>query len=123
MKFSEDIQSTYNNITQYGEGFVQVKDKIVNTSVVLSAEELIADWQPETFEDLTAEHCKLLFESKPDVVILGTGKQQRFPEKEILRFFAQHQVGIEVMDTAAACRTFNVLLSEDRNIVAGLFMI
>ena len=123
MKFSEETNANHNNITRYGEGFVEIKGKLVNTSVIINSEEFIADWQPQSFDELTAEHCHLLVESKPDVIILGTGKTQQFPERDILKLFAQHQIGLEVMDTSAACRTFNILLSEDRNVVAGLFMI
>lgn len=123
MKFSEDNNAENNNITAYGEGFIQIKEKQVNTSVIISATNLIANWSPATFSELNAEHCKMLFNTKPDVVILGTGSRQYFPERNILRLFAQQQIGVEIMDTASACRTFNILLSEDRNVVAGLFMI
>lgn len=123
MKFSEDNNSENNNIHSYGEGFVQIQDKQVNTSVVISATQLISDWEPNTFAELKAEHCEILFSTQADVIILGTGKHQCFPERDILRLFAQQQIGVEVMDTASACRTFNILLSEDRNVVAALFMI
>jgi uncharacterized protein len=123
MKFSEDNNSENNNIRNYGKGFIQIKEKQVNTSVVIGAQRLISDWEPNTFADLKAEHCEILFIHKPDVIILGTGKRQCFPERDILRLFAQQQIGVEVMDTASACRTFNILLSEDRNVVAALFMI
>ena len=123
MKFSEDNNAENNNIHSYGEGFIQIKEKQVNTSVVIGAKHLIANWEPNTFAELKAEHCKILFSSQPDVIILGTGKRQCFPQRDILRLFAQQQIGVEVMDTASACRTFNILLSEDRNVVAALFMI
>lgn len=123
MKFSEEVPSTYNNITRYGEGYVQIKDKVVNTSVVIGVEALLADWRPKDFSELSVDDCGLLIQSKPDVIILGTGEKQYFPDHDILKFFVQQQIGLEVMDTAAACRTFNILLSEDRNVVAGLFMI
>jgi len=123
MKFSEDNNAENNNIHSYGVGFVQIKDKQVNTSVVISAQQFISNWEPSTFADLKTEHCEVLFASKPDVIILGTGKRQCFPERNILRLFAQQQIGVEIMDTASACRTFNILLSEDRNVVAALFMI
>ena len=123
MKFSEDTQATHNNISRYGKGFVQIKEKLINTSVIVETETVVADWRPQTLSEMTVEDCKLLIKSKPDVIILGTGEHQQFPEREILKLFAQNQVGLEVMNTAAACRTFNILLSEDRSVVAGLFMI
>ncbi len=122
MKFSEEINANHNNITRYGDGFVEIKGKLVNTSVIINREELITGWQPQSFSELTAKHCHLLLKNKPDVIILGTGKTQQFPKQEILKLFAQHQIGLEVMDTSAACRTFNILLSENRNVVAGLFI-
>lgn len=123
MKFSEETNANQNNITRYGEGFIEIKGKKIDTSVIISRETFITSWQPQSFGELSPEHCLLLVENKPDVILLGTGKTQQFPEHEILKLFAQHQIGIEVMDTSAACRTFNILLSEDRNVVAGLFMI
>ena len=123
MKFSEDVKPTYNNISSYGEGFVQIKEKLINTSVVIGVEELVSNWRPSTFSDLSIDDCELLVKTKPDVIILGTGAKQHFPEMDVLKFFVQQQIGLEIMDTAAACRTFNILLSEDRNVVAGLFMI
>jgi uncharacterized protein len=123
MKFSEDNHAESNHISSYGTGFIQIQNKQVNTSVVISSTQLISNWEPNIFSELKTAHCDILFTSKPDVIILGTGKRQYFPERDILRLFAQQQIGIEVMDTASACRTFNILLSEDRNVVAALFMI
>ena len=123
MKFSEEHEATHNSISSYGEGYFQIKGKRIDTSVVISARTLITDWEPKVFSELTPKHCELLIKAKPSVVILGTGKTQKFPEIKILRLFAQHQIGLEVMNTSAACRTFNILLSEDRNVVAGLLTI
>ena len=123
MKFSEDNNAESNYISHYGTGFIQIQNKQVNTSVVISRTALISNWEPNLFSELKTAHCEILFASKPNVIILGTGKQQHFPKRDILRLFAQQQIGVEVMDTASACRTFNILLSEDRNVVAALFMI
>jgi len=122
MKFSLESAATANGIRAYAPGEVRIGEAIYRRSLVVSGERLIADWGPERFEDLTAENLKLLVAFDPEVVILGCGNTQRFPNASVLAPLTQQGVGVEVMETGAACRTFNILLAEERRVVAALIV-
>lgn len=110
-------------IRRYGTGYVVVNEDTITTSMILTPTELDTDWPPETFAQLDFAHCEALLSYGPDLVLLGTGRRQQFPAAEIMARVMQAGIGIEVMDTAAACRTFNILMNEGRKVVAGLLMI
>ncbi len=90
-------------------------------SVLLTADQLITDWPPQSFSEFKAEFLQPIFQLHPDLVLLGTGSRQHFPDASILMEFYGRGIGIEVMGSAAACRTFNVLVAESRRVVAALF--
>lgn len=108
-------------IRSYKPGEFRINDQVVLRSVILTPEQLI-EWPPQKFSELTTEYLKTLLEFKPEIVLLGTGSKQFFLQPESSMLFYQQHVGIEVMDTLAACRTYNVLISEARNVVAGLLV-
>lgn len=95
----------------------------VNQSLILTAQQLITDWEPNLPHELTAAHLEVILELEPELVLLGTGSHQHFPAMEIMQSLHRASIGIEVMDTAAACRTFNILVGEGRHVVAALMMI
>ena len=95
----------------------------VNQSLILTAQQLIIDWEPNQPHELTPSHLDAVLELDPELVLLGTGTRQHFPAMDILLPLHRAQIGIEVMDTAAACRTFNILVGGDRHVVAALMMI
>ena len=88
-------------------------------SFVISPQHLVRNWPPQRFEELNEEHLHLIATLDPEVVLLGTGAKLRFPNHSWLRAFYQHGIGVEVMDNSAACRTYNILMTEGRNVVAG----
>lgn len=123
MKFSiEDGDSRF-IIRAYEQGRIVVNDESFTSSLVITQQALIRDWSPQTFGDLQTEHIHLLTKSKPEIVLLGTGSQIRFPELALQAIIMEQGIGLEVMDTAAACRTYNILSSEGRNVTAALIMI
>lgn len=89
-------------------------------SLVISPRQLIRDWAPQDIATLCAEHLEPIVRLQPEVVLLGTGPRLDFPASEVLAVLHEQQIGVEVMDTAAACRTYNILMAEGRNVVAGL---
>jgi len=95
----------------------------VMQSLILTPRQLITDWEPNQLEELEATHLETILNLEPELVLLGTGTRQQFPAMDILLPLHQAQIGIEVMDTAAACRTFNILVAEGRHVVAALMMI
>ena len=121
MKFSEDHNGTEYKITGYDDQSIRVNDKNFDFGFIITPYQFIHDWQVQCYADLEVKHLDALFDLKPNVILLGTGKKQIFPSKDILRAFVDSGIGFEIMDTQAACRTFNILMSEDRNVAAAIF--
>jgi uncharacterized protein len=109
-----------NAFTAYGEGYVSVNAIRHTSNLVVLPDRLIPDWTQASFATLKVTDFELLASLDAEIVLLGTGKQLRFPRPELLRPLIQAQKGLEVMDIQAACRTYNVLVSEGRKVAAGL---
>lgn len=90
-------------------------------SCLLSATQLVDDWPPQQMSALSAEHMETIRQMKPELLLLGSGSTIQFPASEQLAALVKLGIGYEVMDTAAACRTYNVLVAEGREVVAALF--
>jgi uncharacterized protein len=88
----------------------------------VTADTLISEWEPASFAELAPAHLEAILALKPELVLLGTGPTQRFPAATIRAALAARGVGLEVMDLGAACRTFNVLVQEERQVAAALFL-
>ncbi|MEJ2653332.1 MAG: Mth938-like domain-containing protein [Gammaproteobacteria bacterium] len=123
MKLSLDISTGSNVVRGYDRGQVVVNAEVIRQSVVLLPERLIRDWPPQRFEDLHEEHIASLAALEPEIILLGTGPRLRFPDAALMRPTLGRRIGVEVMDTAAACRTFNILSAEGRRVAAALLMI
>jgi uncharacterized protein len=111
-----------NAFTGYGVGYVMVNQERYSRSLVVLPDRLITDWAATTFEALAAEHVGALAELGLEIVLLGTGPRLRFPDPAILRPLAEAGIGVEVMDVQAACRTYNILMAEDRKVGAALLL-
>ncbi len=120
MKFSVADQSTGNFIHGYTENSVEVNGSSFSRSLVIMQERIISDWRPETFQQLTENDFSELLELGPDIVLLGTGPQQQFPIPGLYRSLIDAGIGVEIMTTPAACRTYNILTSEGRRVIAAL---
>ena len=112
--------SGINLFTGYGEGHVMVNKQRYAHNLVVLRDRLVTDWRPAGFDDLAAEDFALLAELQPEIVLLGTGAQLRFPRPELTRALIEARIGLEVMDVQAACRTYNILATEDRKVAAAL---
>lgn len=123
MHFAEDHNRGRYSIQAYQTGEIRVNERRLTSSLVLSADVLIDDWEPQQIADLRVEHFETILALSPKIVVLGTGDEQVFPSPALLGPLYQAGIGVEVMDTAAACRTFNILTAEDREVVAALMMI
>ncbi len=95
----------------------------VTQSLILTSQQLIIDWEPNQLDELTAAHLDTVLNLEPELILLGTGTRQQFPAMDIMLPLHQARIGVEVMDTAAACRTFNILVAEGRHVAAALMMI
>ena len=103
----------------YGAGFVAVNNVRYEKCVVVSPQAVI-EWGVSRFEALTAADFGFIESLKPEIMILGTGATQRFPHPELTRALAATGVGVEFMDSPAACRTYNILATEGRKVVAAI---
>lgn len=122
MKFERDSPQGRNTFTGYGPGYVEVNRQRYSASLVVSAERIIVDWPALSVEELGADHLAAIVELRPEIAILGSGATFRFPDPARLAPLHAARIGVEVMDTQAACRTYNILLGEGRNVVAALIL-
>ena len=122
MKLHREAASALNTFTGYGSGYVMVNNQRIEKSVVVLPDRIISDWTATTFETLAPEHLAVLADLKCEIVLLGTGAELRFPRPEIMSALVQSGVGLEVMDVQAACRTYNILLAEERSVAAALLL-
>jgi len=122
LKLHREAASALNTFTGYGSGYVMVNNQRIEKSVVVLPDRIISDWTATTFEALAPEHLAPLAELGCEIILLGTGTQLRFPRPDIMRPLVQSGVGLEVMDVQAACRTYNILLAEERNVAAALLL-
>jgi len=120
MRFDLDRPSTAHVIRSYAPGSLRVGDRTYETSIIVSRSELVAPWRPRTLADLRPEDLEPVLALRPEVLLIGTGPRQVFPDRALLAPLHAARVGFEVMDTAAACRTYNVLVGEGREVAAAL---
>jgi len=111
-----------NAITGYGEDYVLVNRERHDKTVVVLPDRLVTDWTATSFEALTADQLAELLPLEPEILLLGTGATLRFPRIEILAPLIRARLAYEVMDTQAACRTYNILMSEERKVAAALLL-
>lgn len=107
-------------IRSVSDSGIQVVDDFYDSAIILSARELIPHWPVNCVGDIEIQHLEKVLELNPEVVLIGTGSRQSFLPPALMMFFYERNVGVEVMTTDAACRTFNVLVSESRDVVAAL---
>ncbi|SMC29764.1 Uncharacterized conserved protein, contains Mth938-like domain [Andreprevotia lacus DSM 23236] len=119
MKLHHTSADHLNQFTTYGDGFVKINGVDYRGSVIVTQTE-VREWRPARFEDLTEADFACLLELKPEMVLFGTGKGIRFPHPKLTRALAEAHVGLDMMDTGAMCRTFNILTAEERRVVAVL---
>jgi len=91
-------------------------------SIVVLAGEVRCDWEAASFEALESAHFDYFLAFEPDVLLLGTGARQHFPHPRLYRSLTDAGIGVECMDTPAACRTYNILVAEDRKVVAAILL-
>jgi uncharacterized protein len=122
MKFHREQAEGRNTFTGYGEGYVEVNRQRYRASLLVSGDRVVADWPAASVQALTADHLAAVVELRPEIVLLGTGPTFTFPSPALLASLQKAGIGIEVMDTPAACRTYNILLAEGRDVVAALLL-
>ena len=114
--------ATGNVVTALGAGWVRVGTQEYRDSLVLTPDTVAEGWAASGFDALDEADFEALIGYAPEIVLLGTGASIRFPHPRLTRALTDAQIGFEVMDTAAACRTFNILAAEGRKVVAALIL-
>ncbi len=121
LKLHADTPTTQNTVTAYGPGFVEI-NRVRHTTNLIVTPDQVEPWPVASFETLDTASFERLRDLRSEVVLLGTGKRQRFPHPRLTRPLMDARVGLEVMDTQAACRTYNILAAESRKVAAALFV-
>jgi len=121
MKLQPD-KSDVQTLTAHGPGWVAINNEKVEGSVVVGARGERFAWDCECFEQLEARHFEQLAELGAEMIIFGSGARIRFPQPAWLRGLMARRTGVETMDTAAACRTYNILAAEGRHVIAALLV-
>jgi uncharacterized protein len=109
-----------NFIRAYSNGVVHVGDRSFERPVLISIDRIIDTWSPPSPPGMTIGDLSVAIELAPEVIVLGTGPNQQFPSPSLIAEVLRMGIGMEVMDTRAACRTYNILASEYRRVVAAL---
>lgn len=121
MQFTEDKpQATY-MIQAYGDGWVQIQNEALRSPFIVSAHTLIKDWGAKSFESLTPEQLEPLFALNSELILLGRNDTTHLVSGAIYQALVEHGIGFEIMTTDAACRTYTILLSENRSVAVALF--
>ena len=117
-----NTNTNQNLFTGHGEGYVAINGRQFQQPVVVMAGQVRTDWPATDFAALEARHFDYFLELKPEVLLLGTGARQQFAHPNLYRELIRARIGIEFMDTPAACRTYNILVAEDRHVIAAVLI-
>ena len=122
MRFTLDTRPGANLVTGIGPEGVRIGEQWFRGSIILNAAELVPDWPVVDIQALDLDALAPALRLAPEILVLGTGERIRFPDSALYAALAARGIGLEVMDTAAACRTYNVLVAEERPVVAALIL-
>ena len=120
MKLHAHAPTTLTTVTAYGPGYIEVNAQRHPHALLVQPESPAQPWAVADFDSLQPEHFEQIAALGPEVVLLGTGARQRFPHPRLLAALTRARIGVEAMDTGAACRTYNILMTEGRRVLAAL---
>ena len=122
MKLHLAAAGVQNLFTAYDEGCVTVNQTRYQTSLLVLPDLPVESWPPESLESLTEAHFESIIIHAPELILLGTGAMLRFPARALRQALARLPIGVDVMNTYAACRTYNILAGEGRRVAAALIL-
>ena len=118
-----DLEKTQGNVIRsYAPGELRINDLVFHESVILTTTEIHTAWAPNDITKLCIADFEFALAQNPEVILFGTGETQYFPPPALIADVMNRGIGFEFMDTGAACRTYNVLASEQRRVVAALML-
>lgn len=122
MKLHLTTAENQNLVTGYSTDFIEINKTRHHQNLIVMTDKLILDWLATDFSSLAESHFAKIIELKPEVVLLGTGEKHQFLHPKIYQSLTERGIPLECMTTAAACRTYNFLMSEGRNVAAALLI-
>jgi len=122
VKLHSDPQSSQNTITGYGIGFIEVNKTPYFHALIVQPDSAVIAWPVEESRELIEDHFSMISALQPELVIVGTGKKQVFLDPKILQPLIKAKIGFEMMDSQAACRTYNILMGEGRKVLAAILL-
>ncbi|MDZ7749569.1 MAG: Mth938-like domain-containing protein [Halofilum sp. (in: g-proteobacteria)] len=122
MKLSLDTGTASHLIRHYDDGGITINETRYTRDLIVMPKAVIDDWASAPVAELTPDHFAVIGDHAREILLLGTGRVQRFPPARLMAELGRQGIGLEVMDTPAACRTYNVLMSEDRRVAAALMI-
>jgi uncharacterized protein len=120
MRFAESDDSGGYLVSAYGPEGIGVGARLYTGGLILTPGKIVAGWGPDRADAFDPGHFQSLIDLDPELIVLGTGRTQVFPDPAVYAAVLARGIGLEVMDTGAACRTYNILMSEGRRVAAGL---
>jgi len=117
-----DENHAHYQIRSYQPGRIHINDKILTQSLIITPDQLIENWTPQTIQELTENCFTNIIDLHPDILLIGTGSQLEFIPLKLYGELMKLGIGVEIMNTQAACRTYNALASEERNVAAALII-
>ena len=109
-------------IKGFTPGTLKINEETYTRSVIIGANTLITDWEPQRIGELTAAHLAVIIPLAPAILLIGTGETLSFPDMAVYGELINHGIGVEVMNTSAACRTYTALTAENRQVMAAIFV-
>jgi len=122
MKLTDESIRGLHLVQAYSPGEVRIGARMLHRSCILRADRVLDDWRPQTLAQLCIADLGPVFDLEPEIIVLGSGRNQRFPDAALMATVLSRGIGLEVMDTGAACRTYNILVTENRPVVAALLL-
>ncbi len=122
MKLEKNHDDSVFVIRSYNDEGIKVNDNMLSQSFIIMSDQLVQNWQPGHFSDLCSNDLEQIADLDPEIIILGTGKTLSFPDQSLVASIRLKNIGFEVMDTYAACRCYSILVSEGRNVAAGMIL-
>ncbi len=122
MSLNLDENSASYQIRAYQPGLIQVNDQTFARSIIIMPDKLINTWAPQSIDELSHEDLADVIALRPSILLIGTGHNLQFPDLKIYGDLINYGIGVEIMNTHAACRTYNVLTSEGRSVAAALII-
>lgn len=122
LKLHQDSSGALNTVTSYGADYVEINLERHEGSIIVMPDSPVIPWPVSSFDALTPELFEMLLAPAPEVVVFGSGERLRFPHPRLTAALSARRIGVEAMDLKAACRTYNILMSEGRRVAAALLI-